>query len=83
MELLRVFKLEEFCLRHRDAEAPLDMWRLRVSEAAWRRFPDIRQEYPSADRVGDLVVFNIKRNRYRLVGARWIMKTSAFSSKIL
>jgi mRNA interferase HigB len=67
MKILRFFKLEEFCLRYRDAQPVLDMWRQRVSEALWRRFSDLRQDYPHADRIGDLIVFNIKGNRYRLV----------------
>ena len=52
---------------HADAAEPLREW-FRVAELAdWRKLADVREDYKSADLVGDRLVFNIKGNKYRLV----------------
>jgi mRNA interferase HigB len=33
----------------------------------WQNFVDLRQVFPSADQVGNLTVFNIGGNNYRLI----------------
>ena len=33
----------------------------------WKNLADVRLFYPSADRVGNFTVFNIKGNNYRLI----------------
>jgi len=41
---------------------------LRICESVkWDKFLDVRRQFPSADRVGECVVFDIRRNRYRLI----------------
>lgn len=40
----------------------------RVARAAdWRNLMDVRKDFPSAGRVGDVLVFNLRHNRYRLI----------------
>jgi mRNA interferase HigB len=38
-----------------------------VAGVSWRSFNDLRQTFPSADNVDGVVVFNVRRNRYRLL----------------
>lgn len=52
---------------HADAEHPLREWFRFAERADWSSFADLRRDYPSADQVGDKVIFNIKGNRYRLI----------------
>ena len=60
-------RLRNFWERHGDAQMPLRAF-FRVAEKAnWETFADLRSSFPSADVVGDKVVFNIAGNRYRLV----------------
>jgi mRNA interferase HigB len=59
--------LKEAAARHRDLEAPLDVWFRIAKKASWHNLADVRQTFASADAVGKWTVFNIKGNKYRLV----------------
>ena len=53
---------------HPDARGPLTAWFAAARAARWRTPQDIRDQYGSADFVGDnRVIFNIGGNKYRLV----------------
>jgi mRNA interferase HigB len=40
----------------------------RVARAAdWKNLADVRQSFPSADLVGNVLIFNLRHNRYRLI----------------
>jgi mRNA interferase HigB len=56
-----------FAAVHPDADKPLDAWYRLVKKAQWANFADVRREYPSADQVGSVTVFNIGGNKYRLI----------------
>ena len=38
-----------------------------ASKAEWVSIADVKNSFPSADKVGNLLIFNIGHNRYRLV----------------
>jgi mRNA interferase HigB len=62
--------IREFCAAHPQsvgAEDALNDWFRVVSHAEWRNFGDVRETYASADKVGDLVVFNVGGNKYRIL----------------
>jgi mRNA interferase HigB len=61
--------LRLFWERHPDSQAPLARWYKIVSLTEFRTFAELREVFPSADMVGDLVVFNIAGNKYRLIAA--------------
>jgi len=42
-------------------------WYKTARAAKWERIEDVRVLYPDADQVGDVLVFNIRHNRYRLI----------------
>jgi mRNA interferase HigB len=42
-------------------------WQKICESADWEKFLDVRRQFPSADRVGQCVVFDIRGNRYRLI----------------
>ena len=69
MHIISEKALKRFWAGHPDAEAPLRAWIRRVERARWESFADPRADYPSADRVGDFIVFNIGGNKYRMVAA--------------
>ena len=35
--------------------------------ATWKGLHEVRRTYPEADQVGDVLIFNIRGNRYRLI----------------
>lgn len=59
--------LTEFWTEHADAESALQRWYKIVRQSKFESFVDLRQTFPSADKVDDLVVFNIGGNKYRLI----------------
>lgn len=58
--------LREFADAHKDAEAPLDDWYRIAKRLRWTSLVDVRKTYSHADAVGELTIFNIGGNRYRL-----------------
>jgi mRNA interferase HigB len=74
MRIIKTSTLREFWEAHREAEASLRMWVQQTKAAQWERFADVRGTFPTADAVTvasgrTVVVFNIARNRYRLIAA--------------
>jgi mRNA interferase HigB len=60
-------RLRDFWLQHPTAEPSLRAWHERVRRVAWKNFAEVRSEFPSADLVKRLTVFNISGNHYRLI----------------
>jgi mRNA interferase HigB len=67
MHIISRRKLREFSQDHPDAREALDHWYNAARKAIWRNFSDLRATFGSADQVGNLVVFNIGGNKYRLI----------------
>jgi mRNA interferase HigB len=69
--LLRVIAkkiLRDFWTKHPDSEQQLKSWYKEAEEALWKNPNEIKREYPSASVLEDnRIVFNIKRNKYRLI----------------
>lgn len=59
---------EEFVKKHPDAKPALERWSTIVKGALWKNHTDLKNDFPSADYVGNnRYVFNIKGNNYRTV----------------
>ncbi len=50
-----------------DAVKEIAAWTSVVSQMRWHNFGQVRTTFPDADLVDGYVVFNIRRNRYRLI----------------
>jgi len=59
--------LRDFGDLHPDAVPALDHWYRVTKKAQWTNLAQLRQDFPHADAVGDLTLFNIGGNKYRLV----------------
>ncbi len=59
--------LREFGADYPDAEEPLDRWYRIAKRAKWANFAALRAEFPSADLAGEMTIFNIGGNKFRLV----------------
>lgn len=69
MRIISRKALREFWERHPDARQALQAWYADVKRAVWKTPADIKGVYRNASIVANnRVVFNIKGNRYRLVG---------------
>ena len=67
MRIISIRRLQEFWKIHSMAERSLRAWFSRVERAQWQNFAEVRREFPTADQVKRLTVFNISGNNYRLI----------------
>lgn len=59
--------LFERAAKFTDAKSALQVWFDTAVEAELRNLEDIRKSFPATDMVGDLAIFNIRGNNYRLI----------------
>lgn len=67
MHVISKKRLREFWEGNPDAKADLQQWFKTTSKATWQNIAEVRETYRHADSVGTCIVFNIRRNRFRLV----------------
>ncbi len=61
--------LRQFWTQHPDSEKPLARWFKIMQRTDFTTFEILRATFPTADKVGDFIVFNIGGNKYRLIAA--------------
>lgn len=69
MHIISRKALRDFWERYPDSEDPLLRWYKIVERSEYRTFAELRATFPSADLIGDLIVFNIGGNKYRLIAS--------------
>ena len=69
MHIITRKRLLEFAEKHPGSSVSLDVWYRIVKNTKITNFSELRQIFPSADKVGDLTVFNIGGNKIRLIAA--------------
>ena len=68
MRVIAVRTLREFWEEYSDSEQELKAWNTKMKNASYQNANDVIQDTPKADTVGNnRVVFNICRNKYRLI----------------
>ena len=67
MKLISNKGLREFAVAQPDAQAPLQAWRRLVERGDYGSFAALRATFGAVDKVGEVFVFNIGGNKYRLV----------------
>jgi mRNA interferase HigB len=61
--------LHQFWEKYPDSETALIRWFKLMNPSNFQTFDELRLVFPSADLVGDLIVFNIGGNKYRLIAS--------------
>lgn len=69
MHVISQKPLREFWTKHPDSETALVRWFKIMQRTDFDTFDDLRATFPSADQVGDWIVFNIGGNKYRLIAS--------------
>lgn len=69
MHIISRKALRQFWEEVPDSASALQRWYRIVNETEYRSFVELRQTFPSADKVGDLIVFNIGGNKIRLIAS--------------
>jgi len=67
MRVITNRRLLEFSAAYPDASGPLQAWRKAMESTDFSRFAELRIAFGTVDKVGDLHVFNIAGNKYRLI----------------
>lgn len=67
MRVITNRRLLEFSVIHQDAGGPLQAWRKTMESTNFGGFAELREVFRSVDKVGNLHVFNIAGNKYRLI----------------
>lgn len=83
MHIITEKRLREFADTHADAEESFTAWIRLTRGARWNSLVDVRGTFPSADPVGDLTVFNIKGNEYRLITAINYLRKKVYIRAVL
>jgi mRNA interferase HigB len=83
MPIISIRRLREFWEIYPEAERALRTWYTRVGEAQWRNFVDTRRDFPSADQVKRLTIFNISGNNYRLIARIEYQKQRVYIRAVL
>ncbi len=76
-------RLREFWKANPRAEQPPRLWFAIVSAAEWKHFADLRGMFPSADLIGNYVVFNIAGNRFRMIARVFFGNHKVYVLRIL
>ncbi len=68
MRIVSKKKIVDYYKMHAMSKIALEVWYKKVSKSSWESLNDLKQDYLSADYIGNnRVVFNIKGNDYRLI----------------
>jgi mRNA interferase HigB len=69
MHIISRKALRTFWEQHPESRAPLSRWFTVVQRTDFKSFAELRLVFPSADLVGNWVVFNIGGNKFRLIAS--------------
>lgn len=69
MHIITRKRLNEFIEKYPEAKIALTKWYQVMKQHNFNSIAEIRQIFPSADKVGKLTVFNIGGNKFRLIAA--------------
>ena len=75
--------LRVFWEQYPDSKTALIRWFKILQKTNFTNFADLRTTFPSADLVGDLVVFNIGGNKYRLIASIHFNRSKVYIRHIL
>lgn len=69
MHVITRKRLNDFAARYPETENALSVWYGQMKHHDFASIEEIRQLFPSADKVGRLTVFNVGGNKIRVVAA--------------
>ena len=61
--------MRSFWEQHPDSESALSRWFKIMRQSDFDSFDALQATFPKADKVGELIVFNIAGNKYRLIAS--------------
>ncbi|MBE2221057.1 MAG: type II toxin-antitoxin system HigB family toxin [Anaerolineae bacterium] len=83
MHIISRKTLKQFWEQHPDSQSALSHWYKIVEKTNFSTFNELRQTFPSADKVGELIVFNIGGNKYRLIASVHFNRSKVYILQVL
>ena len=83
MHIISRKALQKFLKQYPDSKNPLTRWFKAMQKSTFGNFNELRAAFPTADKVGDLIVFNISGNKYRLIISMHFNRGKVYIRKIL
>jgi mRNA interferase HigB len=83
MHVITRSALVKFWTKHPDARGPLQDWFNIMEKQVFTDLVNLRETFASADQVGNLTVFNIGGNKYRLIAAIHYNRHKVFIRNVL
>ena len=83
MHIITRKRLNEFAQKHPDTKTSLEHWYQSMKRGRFRSFVELRAEFPHADPVGKLTVFNIGGNKARLIAAMHYNRQKVYIRAVL
>ena len=83
MHVIAKKPLKEFWVKHPDSKKPLEAWFRTIERSTFKTWSELRAAFPTADKVGDRIVFNIGGNKYRLITVIHFNRGKAFVRYVL
>jgi len=75
--------LRQFWVRYPDSKNALARWYKIMKNNNYTSFANLRATFPTADKVGNLIVFNIGGNKYRLTASIHFNRGKVFVRHVL
>jgi mRNA interferase HigB len=83
MHIISRKALQQFWIRYPDSRNPLFRWFKIMQKNDFSSFNELRQTFPTADKVGDFIVFNISGNKYRLIASIHFNRNKVYIRHVL
>jgi mRNA interferase HigB len=83
MHIITHRRIREFAAIHPPSHGPLGAWYKIMAASDFGSFAELRQVFPSADKVKDKIIFNIAGNKYRLIAAIHFNRSKVYIRHIL
>lgn len=75
--------LKKLITKHPQAESELLRWYKTARSARWNSLEDVRASFASADKVGNVVIFNVLHSQLRLITATFFRSQRVFIKALL
>jgi mRNA interferase HigB len=83
MHIITRKRLNEFAQKYPETKSALLQWYQLIKQGEFNSIAELRQTFPSADKVGKLTVFNIGGNKIRLIAAIHYNRKKVYIRSIL
>jgi mRNA interferase HigB len=83
MHIISREALRKFWEQYPDSQSPLSRWFDAMRKHDFGNFAELRAPFPTADKVGDLIVFNIGGNKYRLITSIHFNRSKVYIRAVL